>query len=351
MQDPSKAFEISSTSVLDLKAELFKQKEEFEKQKVIANNQPVSAALRKAAKKPGIWERRNKGVLERSHRDELEKIDAPTLEASRSAMERKAKLYDHLSKTGITDDVLAEEVLVDFDRKAWEQPSEDELTKDKSKSEDPWVEYVDEFGRTRVARKSQVPKIESPVIGPTIPDGDSELSSEEMLLEQVRQRWEEAARTELDTGVGPIHYDETKEIRTKGVGFYRFSKDEGERQEQMRALKQLRLETELKRATRQTIKEKRKAQLNARMEMIRSKRQKRSCKTELTSIQPIENISHISDITKTVNTFYSPKQLDSTNDEIASRIVQLSNPEQAVNDLLSDIRRQVETKKKTESRT
>jgi hypothetical protein len=32
------------------------------------------------------------------------------------------------------------------------------------------------------------------------------------------------------------------EIRTKGVGFYRFSKVEEERQEQMRALKQLRLE-------------------------------------------------------------------------------------------------------------
>ncbi len=62
-------------------------------------------------------------------------------------MERKAKLYDHLRKTGISgkifngeisfkfsifdvftnftglDDKLAEEVLVDFDRKAWEQPS------------------------------------------------------------------------------------------------------------------------------------------------------------------------------------------------------------------------------------
>jgi len=36
------------------------------------------------------------------------------------------------------------------------------------------------------------------------------------------------------------------EIRTKGVGFYRFSKDEEERQEQMRALKQSRLEVSMK---------------------------------------------------------------------------------------------------------
>ncbi|CAI2184757.1 5149_t:CDS:2 [Funneliformis geosporum] len=358
MQDPNKSIEISSTSVLDLKAELFKQKEEFEKQKTAANNQPLSAVARKTAKKPEIWERQNKGVLDRSNRDELEKIDAPTLEASRAAMERKAKLYDHLRKTGISDDRLAEEVLVDFDRKIWEQPSDDKSTENKGKGEDPWVEYVDEFGRTRLARKSQIPKIESPVTGPTLPIVEDELISEETLLEQVRQRWEETAKAELKRGVGPIHYDETKEIRTKGVGFYRFSKDEEERQEQMTALKELRLETELKRATHQTIKEKRKAQLDARMEMICAKRQKRLkklTKTESTSIQQV-------DITKTSSISpSSPKTLitatcSTTEEDTASKIVQkplnnidasnlLSNPEQAVNDLLSNIRRQVEQKR------
>ncbi len=62
--------------------------------------------------------------------------------------------------------------------------------------------------------------------------------SEEMLLEQVRQRWEETAKAELNST--------STEIRTKGVGFYRFSKDEEERQEQMRALKQSRLEVSMK---------------------------------------------------------------------------------------------------------
>ncbi|PKY45287.1 hypothetical protein RhiirA4_419720 [Rhizophagus irregularis] len=342
MQDPSKVFEISSTSVLDLKAELFKQREEFERQKVVAKNQPISAASRKVAKKPGIWERQNKGVLERSHRDELEKVETSTLEASRAAMERKAKLYDHLSKTGISDEILSEEVLVDFDRKAWEQPSEDEPTKEKNKSEDPWVEYIDEFGRTRVARKSEVPKSESPVIGPTIPSDDNEMIPEDLLL----QRWEEAAKKELNSGIGPIHYDETKEIRTKGVGFYRFSKDEDERQEQMRALKQLRLETELKRASRQTIKEKRQAQLDARMDMIRVKRRKISSKNGTNSTRSTEDTtteSVISDVTNIPNISSST---DSTNNESFNKVLQLTNPEQAVNDLLSDIRRQIETKKK-----
>jgi len=116
----------------------------------------------------------------------------------------------------------------------------------------------------------------------------------------------------------------------------------------------------LKRATHQTIKEKRKAQLDARMEMIRVKRQKRSSKTETTSIQQIENkiTSAKPDITKTVNTSPpSPKtSVTATEEETASRIVQkpsnnidtsnlLSNPEQAVNDLLSNIRRQIEQKR------
>ncbi|GES73598.1 coiled-coil domain-containing protein 174 [Rhizophagus clarus] len=316
MQDPSKAFDISSTSVLDLKAELFKQKEEFEKQKVIAKNQPVSAALRKAAKKPGIWERQNKGVLERSHRDELEIVETSTLEASRAAMERKAKLYDRLSKTGITDDALAEEVLVDFDRKAWEQPSDDEPTNVKDKSEDPWnhQSLVQQY-QVMIMNRYQM----------------SYYNAGKRLL---RGSWKRvtALSIMMKRRFEPIFYD---------LNFY-----EEERQEQMRALKQLRLETELKRASRQTIKEKRKAQLDARMDMIRAKRQKKSSKSESKPTQTTENTitePHISDVTNTSNI----STTDSTINKTSNKVLQLS--EQAVNDLLSDIRRQIEIKKKTDS--
>ncbi|KAF0427071.1 hypothetical protein F8M41_006119 [Gigaspora margarita] len=283
MQGSNRTIDISSASVIDLKAELFKQKEEFQKQKASANNQPVSAALRRVAKKSGLWERQNKGVSERSQKDELEIIEAPTLEASRIAMERKAKLYDQLKKTGINDEKLAEEILVDFDRKALEHLSDDELDEDKTNVDnDPWVEYTDEFGRTRMARKSQVPKEESSSQSTLLP-GEGE-GDDISAMEQERRQWEEAALEELKNG-GPIHYDETKEIRTKGVGFYRFSKDELEREEQMRALKEMRLETEAKRTNYQSIKEKRKAQLDARMAMIRAKRQKNTSVAESSSIQ------------------------------------------------------------------
>ncbi|CAG8558346.1 7324_t:CDS:2 [Cetraspora pellucida] len=282
MQGSNRTIDISSASVIDLKAELFKQKEEFQKQKASVNNQPGSAALRRVVKKSGLWERHNKGVNERSQKDELEIVEAPTLEASRIAMERKAKLYDQLKKTGISDEKLAEEILVDFDRKALEHISDDD--EDKTTTEDdPWIEYTDEFGRTRVARKSQVPKEESSPSSTLLPgEGEAEDIS---AMEQERRRWEEAALEELKNG-GPIHYDETNEIRTKGVGFYRFSQDELEREEQMRALKEMRLETEIKRSNYQSIKEKRKAQLDTRMAMIRAKRQKNISLTGSTPVQP-----------------------------------------------------------------
>ncbi|CAG8451041.1 5601_t:CDS:2 [Diversispora eburnea] len=234
MQDPNRIIEISGSSVIDLKAELFKQKEEFQKQKVAANNQPVSAALRKSVKKPGLWDNQNKGVNERSRRDELEIIDAPTLEASRIAMERKAKLYDQLIKTGID-------------------------------------EYIDEFGRTRVCRKSQIPEENLPTTNGV--REETSINSEEIsLMEQEKNEWEKAALEELKNG--PIHYDETK--------------DEKEREEQLRALKEMRIETEVKRAGYTSVKDKRKAQLDLRMATIRAKKQKTSVKNLQTSDKIIE---------------------------------------------------------------
>ena len=167
--------------------------------------------------KEGIWSRQNKGVAERATRDKvvLDEVEGSSLEASRKAMERKAKLYDKLRKHGIEgtiqtwvqaaysnncrfstnfkcessiDDTLAEEVLVDFDSKPrddssvssnitssvrdlhdhlliilvfesnYQDADEGAEKKDDQSVNDPWVEYVDEFGRTRVVRKSELPE-------------------------------------------------------------------------------------------------------------------------------------------------------------------------------------------------
>jgi len=44
-----------------------------------------------------------------------------------------------------------------------------------------------------------------------------------------------------------VHYDGTREIRTKGVAFYQFSQDEELRQQQMTDLQSARAETEYER--------------------------------------------------------------------------------------------------------
>ena len=41
---------------------------------------------------------------------------------------------------------------------------------------------------------------------------------------------------------GPVHYDDSKEIRSKGVGYYKLSLNEQERKQQLLNLKQMRMQ-------------------------------------------------------------------------------------------------------------
>jgi len=71
------------------------------------------------------------------------------------------------------------------------------------------------------------------------------------------------------------HYEADKEIRTKGVGFYSFSKDESLRGEEMQALERERLETERVRAEKEEKIAKRKREIEERRKAIGEKRAKR----------------------------------------------------------------------------
>lgn len=68
------------------------------------------------------------------------------------------------------------------------------------------------------------------------------------------------------------HYEADREIRTKGVGFYSFSKDEQERQEQLQKLNQIRTETETARSSTSSASEKRKQMLAKNAEKIRARK-------------------------------------------------------------------------------
>lgn len=81
---------------------------------------------------------------------------------------------------------------------------------------------------------------------------------------------------EMDDGLADRfnmdHYEADREIRTKGVGFYSFSKDEQERQEQLQKLNQIRTETEAARSSTSSASEKRKQMLAKNAEKIRARK-------------------------------------------------------------------------------
>ncbi|KAI7859937.1 hypothetical protein BDC45DRAFT_495347 [Circinella umbellata] len=275
---PKKVIDYSAASLVDLKAQLAQQTEQFERVRSSAKHGPASD--RRSDKKPTVWTRQNKGVNSRAERDQiqhLEEVDSHSLAHSREALERKAKIYEKLSTRVRRDDESEdEEVLIDFDRKYWEERELQERkqndTSDKKRTrkstesdrddeddDDPWVEYEDEFGRSRTVRRSQLPS-RSP--------SPAELSSRSPSPEPMPRE-----PVELADRAGIRHYDATRENRTRGVGFYQFETDEEKRAEQMERLNQLREETETARKNKQTVSERRKAAIQKNAAKVRERRE------------------------------------------------------------------------------
>ncbi|CAI8054720.1 Coiled-coil domain-containing protein 174 [Geodia barretti] len=96
-----------------------------------------------------------------------------------------------------------------------------------------------------------------------------------MAMERERRRWEEEVEGKLDKPVGPVHYEELRrgEIRTHGVGYYAFSQEEEKRAEQLSLLNKLRDQTVSQREKKAKLQEKRKAQMAARLEKVRQRKQ------------------------------------------------------------------------------
>ncbi|KAG0328511.1 hypothetical protein BG000_000464 [Podila horticola] len=116
--------------------------------------------------------------------------------------------------------------------------------------DDPWVDYVDEFGRTRVVRQSEIPK---PPREPEYRENPGQNRSD-----YVRE--------------GGRHYDDTQERRARGAGFYAFSQNEEERQRQMKELLEIRSETVKKQQQQRTIQEKFREAKAARWQQIQLKK-------------------------------------------------------------------------------
>lgn len=222
---------------------------------------------------------------------------------SREKLLEKARIYEALQRgdvdggdgDGDGDGEGDGEGLVDFTRKWAEdgggESREGEGEGREGREAEEMVEFVDEFGRTRLLPKSQAdlersrlakdrglgegsapkpPPPEGLIYGNVIQTNAfqtstfSSVPSAEML--------QSAAPKETDQAVQDTHYDASKEVRTKGVGFYQFSKDEEERKAEFEALEKERKKTLEERERMLEKKRRRKEELEKRREEVRRKR-------------------------------------------------------------------------------
>ncbi|KAI8096344.1 uncharacterized protein BX664DRAFT_323715 [Halteromyces radiatus] len=264
---PKSIIETNASSIIDLKALLSQQKEQFDRER--SGAQLKTPSKTESNKKSSRTIQQNRGVEERARRDKAtyagneEEVDI--LEKSRIALERKAKIYDTLQRQhqqlNNLDDVENSDLLIDFDQKYFQQRDYDTSRKKKvidkeeeRHSSDPWVEYEDEFGRTRVVRQSQLPRPRS-----RSPSPDPTTSRSFDIIEP-------ADRSHIR------HYVASQENRTRGVGHYSFAVDDEERQIQIANLNKLRQETEAARRKSRTASERRRAIIAKRAEHIHHRR-------------------------------------------------------------------------------
>ncbi|NXX05576.1 CC174 protein, partial [Larus smithsonianus] len=305
MDRRKKPLDVAASSLVDLKAELFRKQEEFKKEKLL-KDAGIFAKPKTSNKKPSIWNKQNTGVANRAEKDVEQKAEEEhILDKSRKKLEEKAKLYEKMTKGDFPDEETEDLYLVDFTqkiidkqhevqelcqseaaRKTSEKDTDDEETQPEMEippPEDPdeeWVDYVDFLGRSRRCMKKDLPsllKMDQELQGKRQgPDGNT-LLSEDMRKELQRQQWEKEEEEALRKPMGPIHYEDIREneARQLGVGYFAFSRDQELRNKQRATLDMLREQTLDQRTKREQLKEKRKAALDARLSKLRARKIKK----------------------------------------------------------------------------
>ncbi|KAL9112190.1 MAG: hypothetical protein Q9227_003567 [Pyrenula ochraceoflavens] len=246
-----------------------------------------------------------------SNNGKIGAFDSVELHKSKRRMEEKARLYKAMKQGDYMapDEGQEDRCLVDFDRK-WaehEDKGEDQETptpSDVSSDEEP-VEYVDEFGRQRKGTRAQAaredrrkriqtiaaeeearfsarPKMPSNVMyGDTIQHGAFNPDTE------ITQKMDNLAKKRDRSATPPedVHYDASAEVRTKGTGFYNFSKDKATRAQELDALEVERLQTERAKAEKEEKKQARRRELEQRKKELQQQKGKKQADRFLDSLQ------------------------------------------------------------------
>ncbi|GJC81296.1 uncharacterized protein ColLi_04134 [Colletotrichum liriopes] len=230
--------------------------------------------------------------------------ETSSLARTRRKMEEKARLYAAMKRGDYVPKENEAAPLVDFDRKWAESKagkdkndetssgSDDEADEDKDEDNE-LIEYEDEFGRLRRGTRADKERLERqrrrgllgaeelermsarPAAPAKLLYGDAIQTM--AFNPEDPDKMEELARKRDRSATPPEarHYDAESEIRTKGTGFYKFSKDEQTRQKEFQNLEEERIRTEAARKEQEEKKEARRKEIEQRRKDIDARRAKK----------------------------------------------------------------------------
>ncbi|PHH60368.1 hypothetical protein CDD81_1806 [Ophiocordyceps australis] len=231
------------------------------------------------------------------------------LARARRKMEVKARQYAAMKRGDYVPKENEAEPLVDFDRKWAESKeqgvlsSDDDSDEDSNDGGDEVVEWEDEFGRrrrgTRAEKEKMERRIQRGLVGaeelqrmsarPAAPQriihGDT---IQAMAFQPDNPQEMEELAAKRDRSVTPPdakHYDADSEIRTKGTGFYKFSKEEEARVREMAQLEEERRQTEAVREARENQKEMRRREIEQRRREMHARRAQRQADSFLNEFE------------------------------------------------------------------
>jgi hypothetical protein len=305
----NKPIPLSSTSIYALSTELSLARSQLAQSVSSSKSLPARPRPSKTGK---LFSAQNKGVSIRAAKDERDgggktteelgdgSITQRDLGRSRRKMEVKAKIYERLKRGDACGvEKIESEGLVDFDRK-WAENGEKEEEEEEEEEEDGGagsVEYVDEFGRTRMGTKAEAerekkrsdmaekernrPDRDGNIARPPPPEGIIYGNTIQTHAFQTPTFSRVPTATEIAAALPTeedeefeveTHYDASKEVRTKGVGFYQFSKDAKVRKLEMEELEKERQKTEKDRLEKIERRKRKREELERRKEEVRNKR-------------------------------------------------------------------------------
>uniref|UniRef100_A0A8C8CP88 CCDC174 alpha/beta GRSR domain-containing protein n=1 Tax=Oncorhynchus tshawytscha TaxID=74940 RepID=A0A8C8CP88_ONCTS len=289
MDKKKKQYAVTASSLVDLKAELYRKQEQFKHEKLVQD-------AGTSTKKPNVWSKQNEGVSERAQKDvELVAEEENNLDRAKRKLEEKAKLYEQMTKGDFLDEETEGLFLVDFTQKIIDKKRENHAQRESEREDressspipppenpgEEWVDYVDALGRSRRCMKKDLPgfkKMDKDFQGKRLDPAEKDLLSEDMRRELQRQEWEREEEEAMNRPVGPIHYENIREqeARELGVGYFAFSQDQEQRRKQRETLDMLRDQTTDQRSKRDQLKEKRKTLLDARLAKVRQRKMKKA---------------------------------------------------------------------------